>query len=116
MPSTINTLQARSLSTTRTASGSRWRIPGRAKPSARCSRACLEELPASKALISRFRAVASGPLACQKILKTQGLSHDTRTKCEPLIDAIPSAAVRREFTAYLDFQLETAKTLGLGHV
>ena len=29
---------------------------------------------------------------------------------------MPSAALRREFTAYLDFQLETAKTLGLDHV
>jgi len=79
-------------------------------------RACLDELPACKALITRFRADAAGLLACQKILKTQGLSHDTLAQCEPLIDAIPSAALRREFPAYLTFQLETAKTLGLGHV
>jgi hypothetical protein len=79
-------------------------------------RACLDELPACKALITRFRADAAGLLACQKILKTQGLSHDTLAQCEPLIDAIPSAALRREFTASLPFQLETAKTLGLGHV
>src|SRR5207244_13466581 len=36
-------------------------------------RACLDQLPACKALIKRFRGDASGLLACQKILKTQGL-------------------------------------------
>jgi hypothetical protein len=79
-------------------------------------RACLDELPACKALIKHFRADAEGLLACQKILKTTGLSHDTLAQCEPLIDAMPSAAVRREFRAYLDFELETATTLGLDHI
>ena len=79
-------------------------------------RACLDELPTCKALITRFRADASGLLECQRILKTKGLSHDTVAACEPLIDAMPSAALRREFRAYLVFQLETAKTLGLDHV
>ena len=37
-------------------------------------RACLDQLPACKALIKRFRADASALLACQKILKTKGLS------------------------------------------
>ena len=32
------------------------------------------------------------------------------------IDTIPSQAVRREFTGYLQYQLETAKTLGLAQV
>lgn len=79
-------------------------------------RACLEDLPSCKALIKRFRADAAGLLECQKMLKTQGLSHDTLAQCAPLIDAMPSAAVRREFRAYLNYQLETAKTLGLDHV
>jgi hypothetical protein len=79
-------------------------------------RACLDQLPACKALIKRFRTDASGLLACQKILKTQGLSHDTLAQCEPLIEAMPSAALRLEFHAYLAFQLETAKTLGLDHL
>src|SRR6266704_4298609 len=57
-------------------------------------RACLDQLPACKALITRFRTDASGLLACQKILKTKGLSHDTLAQCEPLIDAILSAALR----------------------
>jgi hypothetical protein len=79
-------------------------------------RACLDTLPACKALIKRFRADAEGLLACQKILKTTGLSHDSWAQGEPLIDALPSAAVRREFRAYLEVQLDTAQRLGLGHV
>jgi hypothetical protein len=79
-------------------------------------RACLDELPACKALIKRFRTDAHGLLECQKILKTKGLSHDTRGQCEPLIATMPSSALRQEFRAYLDFELETATTLGLDHV
>jgi len=76
-------------------------------------RACLDQLPACKALITRFRGDASGLLECQKIVKTKGLSHDTRAQCAPLIDTMPSSALRRAFRAYLDFELETATTLGL---
>ena len=62
-------------------------------------RACLDQLPACKALIRRFRADASGLLACQKMLKSQGLSHDRRAHCEPLIDTMPLSALRQEFRA-----------------
>jgi hypothetical protein len=79
-------------------------------------RACLDALPACKALIKQFRDDAMPLLACQKLLKTQGLSHDTLAQCAPLIDTIPSRAVRREFAGYLQYQLETAKTLGLDQV
>ena len=79
-------------------------------------RACLEQLPACKARITRLRADASGLLACQKILKIKGLAHDSRAQCEPLIDTMPSAALRQEFRAYLDYELKTATTLGLEHV
>jgi hypothetical protein len=79
-------------------------------------RACLDSLPTCKALITQFRDDAVALLACQKILKTQGLSHHTLAQCEPLIDAIPSVAVRREFTGYLHYQLQTATTLGLDYV
>ena len=48
-------------------------------------RACMDELPACKGLITRFRADAHGLLECQRILKTKGLSHDTLAQCEPLI-------------------------------
>jgi hypothetical protein len=79
-------------------------------------RACLDELPACKALIKRFRTDTHGLLECQRILKIKGLSHDTRDQCEPLIESMPSSALRREFRVYLDFELEIAKTLGLEHV
>ena len=79
-------------------------------------RACLDELPACKALIKRFREDAMPLLACQKLLKTQGLSHDTLAQCEPLIHAIPSQTVRREFAGYLQYQLQTATALGLDQV
>jgi hypothetical protein len=76
-------------------------------------RACMDELPACKELIQRFRGDAQALLACQQILKTHGLSHDTLAQCQPLIGEMPSALVRREFEAYLARQLTTAKTLGL---
>jgi hypothetical protein len=79
-------------------------------------RTCLDALPACKALIKRFRDDAMPLLACQKLLKTHGLSHATLAQCAPLIDTIPSQAVRREFTGYLQYQLETAQTLGLAQV
>lgn len=79
-------------------------------------RACLDSLPTCKALITQFRDDAVALLACQKMLKTQGLSHHTLAQCEPLIDAIPSVAVRREFTGSLHYQLQTATTLGRDYV
>jgi hypothetical protein len=79
-------------------------------------RACLDELPACKDLIKRFGADAQGMLECQKILKTQGLSHATLAQCKPRISAMPSAPLRLEFEAYLEYQRATAKTLGLDHV
>jgi len=79
-------------------------------------RACLDQLPACKALIKRFRADALGLLECQKILKIKGRSHDTRAQCAPLIDTMPSSALRQAFRASLNFELETATTLGLDHI
>jgi hypothetical protein len=79
-------------------------------------RACRDQLPACKALLKRFRAEALGLLACQKILKIKGLSHDTRAQCEPLMATMPSSALRQEFRAYLAFELKTATTLGLDHI
>jgi hypothetical protein len=92
--------------------------PGGAKTGSTLAklRACLDQLPACKALIKRFRADALGLLECQKILKIKGLSHDTRSQCEPLIETMSSSALRQEFRAYLDFELKTATTLGLDHV
>jgi hypothetical protein len=76
-------------------------------------RACLDKLPSCRAFIKRFRDDASLMLKCQNILKTKGLSHDTLAQCKPLIEAIPTVAVRRKFNTYLETQMETAKILGL---
>jgi hypothetical protein len=78
-------------------------------------RGCFDKLPACKDLIKRFRADAQGLRACQKILKTKGLC-PTLARCKPLISEMPSVRLRLEFGAYLEYQLATAKTLGLDHV
>jgi hypothetical protein len=76
-------------------------------------RTCLDDLPACRTLIRQFRDDAVALLACQKILKTRGLSHDTLTECEPLLDTMASVRVRQEFSRSLHHQLETAKRLDL---
>jgi hypothetical protein len=92
--------------------------PGGAKTGSLLARlrSCMDELPASKDLIKRFCADAQGLLECQQLVKTKGLCHDTLAQCQPLISEMPSAPLRLEFAAYLAYQLETAKTLGLDHV
>jgi hypothetical protein len=79
-------------------------------------RDALGDLPDCRTLIKRFRGDAGALLACQEILKTRGLGGATVAQCEPLIDAMPTAAIRQEFRAYLHYQLETVKTLGLDQV
>jgi hypothetical protein len=79
-------------------------------------RTCLDELPACRTLICQFRDDAVALLACQQMLKTRGLSHDTLTQCEPLLDTMASVRVRQEFSRYLHHQLETATRLGLDDV
>ena len=92
--------------------------PGGAKSESMLAklRAALGELPECKALIKRFQDDASALLACQKILKTQGLSPATLAQCKPLIENMPTLALRREFTAYLEYELLGATTLGLDPV
>jgi hypothetical protein len=79
-------------------------------------RTALDELPACRTLIRQFRDDAVALLACQKMLKTRGLTHDTLHECEPLLDTMASVRVRKEFSRYLHHQLETAKQLDLDEV
>jgi hypothetical protein len=92
--------------------------PGGAKQGSMLAklRAALDDLPTCKALIKRFRGDAGALLACQRLVKTQGLSRATLAQCQPLIDTIETTAIRLEFSAYLEYQLETATTLGLDQV
>jgi len=50
------------------------------------------------------------------MLKSTGLSYDTRTQCEPLLDTMPSSALRQALRASLDFERKTATTRGLDHI
>jgi len=79
-------------------------------------RGALDGLSDCKALIKRFQGDAGGLLACQEILKTRGLGRATVAECDVLIDAMPTAAIRQEFRAYLHYELGMAKTLGLDQV
>ena len=75
----------------------------------------LDGLPDCTALIKRFQGDAGGLLACQAMRKTRGLGKATVAECEARIHAMPTAAIRQEFRAYLH-ALETAEALGLDHV
>lgn len=77
-------------------------------------RASLDQLPACKAFIHRFLRDATPLLACQKVLKIQGLSKATAQHCETLIEPIPlTSAVRVGFTNWLHAQLHIAETLAV---
>ena len=76
----------------------------------------LDKIPECKILIKRFRDDAAALLECQKILKNNGLSNKTYLQCEPIIESIPTIAVRYDFTSYLHAQLEIATTLGLADI
>jgi hypothetical protein len=71
-------------------------------------RGALDGLPAGQALIKRFQGDAGALLACQELLKTRGRGMATVAQCATRIDAMPPAAIRQEFRAYLGHQLGTA--------
>lgn len=75
-----------------------------------------DDLPDCKALIKRFQGDAGALMACQAILKTQGLTAATVAQCAPRIATMPTGAISQEFRAYLAYQLGIATTLGLAHV
>lgn len=79
-------------------------------------RSCLDDLPQCRAFIRRFRDDAAALLECQKILKAQGLGHDSLKQCRPYIDAIRTVALRDRFQDYLDHMMEIAKMLGLDQI
>jgi hypothetical protein len=79
-------------------------------------RSCFDKLPTCRAFIKSFRDDAVPLLECQKILKTQGLSHETLTQCESFVQAIPSSGLRRAFDIYLQGQLDVARKLGLNKI
>jgi len=75
-------------------------------------RASLDQLPTCKSFIARFLRDAHTLLACQSILKTQGLSQATWMECKELIQVIPaSSSVRVGFIDWGQRHLKIAETL-----
>ena len=93
--------------------------PGRARTGSAVAklRAALDQLPACKSFITRFRRDAEALLQCQKLLKIRGLSHDTSAQCQVLVDVMPpSSPVRLGFQSWMDKHLGVASQLGLDTV
>ena len=77
-------------------------------------RESFDQLPACKEFLRGFLRDAIPLLACQKLLKTKGLSYETIRECEELIEVIPpSSPVRIGFTTWIEEQIQVAETLGV---
>ena len=90
--------------------------PGRAAEGSLLSklRQSLDDLPQCKIFIRRFTRDVRPLLACQEIIKNQGLSHQTYQQCQVLIEDIPrSSSIGKGFIEWADKQLETAAALGV---
>lgn len=90
--------------------------PGRASQESVLARlrAGIGQLPACKPFIARFLRDAQALLACQKLLKDNGLSPATYQACQPLLDTLPAqSAVRQGFMEWADQQLRVCRALGL---
>ncbi len=80
-------------------------------------RASLDHIPQCKAFIRRFLRDATPLLACQKILKNNGLSHTSYQQCQPFLETIPlRSAVRIGFTRWAEEHLKVAAELELDQV
>ena len=76
-------------------------------------RESFDQLPACKGFLRGFLRDATPLLACQKLLKTRGLSYETGQECEALIEVIPpSSPVRIGFTNWIEEQLQVAEAPG----
>jgi hypothetical protein len=72
------------------------------------------QLPACKPFITRFLRDAQALLACQKLLKDNGLSPASYQACQPLLDTMPAqSTIRQGFMAWADQQLSVCRALGL---
>jgi len=77
----------------------------------------LGTLPTCRTFITRFLRDATPLLACQKLLKTQGLTQTTYEECKTLMEAIPpQSPVRKGVMAWADTHLTVAAQLGVGTI
>jgi hypothetical protein len=74
-------------------------------------------LPQCKEFITDFLRDTKPLLACQEIIKNQGLNCETYAQCQQLIHVIPQASpIRIGFNQWAIEQLGIAKTLGMNHI
>lgn len=77
-------------------------------------RASFDQLLKCKGFIKNFLRDATPLLACQKILKTKGLSQESYSECQQLLETIPQQSpVRIGFTNWAKKQLSIATSLSL---
>ena len=77
-------------------------------------RASLCELPQCKEFITAFIRDVMPLMACQKIIKSKGLSHETYADCKKFIEQIPpESSIRLGFDEWATQQLAIAKKLDI---
>ncbi len=76
----------------------------------------LNKLPECQVLISDFLRDVEPLIACQKILKNEGLNQKTFDECQTLIKTIPNDYIRTQFSDWLDRHLAIASDLDLDNI
>ena len=80
-------------------------------------RTSLQNLPECEAFITCFIRDTEPLMACQSIIKSNGLNHDTYAQCQALIEAIPSeSSIRIGFNEWAMQQLAIAEAIGMNGV
>jgi len=80
-------------------------------------RASLHNLPECEAFITCFIRDTEPLMACQSIIKNNGLNQDTYTQCQKLIEVIPvSSSIRIGFNEWAIQQLAIAEAIGMNGV
>lgn len=76
----------------------------------------LDELPACKPFITRFIRDVTPLMECQKVIKNEGLSHETYAQCQVFLETLPpSSSLRIGFNKWANEQLSIAEILSVDH-
>jgi hypothetical protein len=79
-------------------------------------RDCFDQLPQCRAFINAFLLDAEPLMACQEILKNNGLSQKAIEDCQQISDTIPNLTIRAGFKDWLEKQRTISKKLGLDEI